>query len=446
MTTESQSPQSSYDVIVVGAGVIGSSVAYELAKTGRSVLCVDAANGAGQGSTSASSAVIRFHYSTMPGVAASWEAKFCWEKWADHLGGTDEAGMAKFIANGVVVLEDEIINSERIMRLYDEIGIPYEVWDAKTLAERVPGIETGYFTPPQPINDESFWGEAPRELTYAFFNPDGGFIDDPSLSAVNLANAAKRHGAEFKFKTKVTGVLRDDSTVLGVTVDDGSGPQDIHAGIVVNVAGPWSSQLNALAGVLDDFTVSTKPMRQEVHHLPGPKGFNTPELPGPVLTDVGIGTYTRGTPGDGYLVGGTEPECDGFQWLDTPEDANMNPTRELWEAQATRAAKRLPTLTIPNAVSGVVGVYDVTEDWTPIYDKTNLKGFYVAIGTSGNQFKNAPVSGRFIAAIVEAEAAGQDHDVNPVQYVGEHTGLTIDLGAFSRKRERNLESSNTVMG
>ena len=434
--------QTGYDVLVVGAGVIGSSVAYELAKTGRSVLCVDAATGPGQGSTSASSAVIRFHYSTMPSIATSWEAKHCWEKWEDHLGGGDEAGLARFVRSGVVVLEDEVINTARILALYDEVGITYELWDAATLAERVPGITTRYYSPPQSIHDPAFWDESTRDLS-AFYNPDGGFIDDPSLAARNLATAAARHGAAFRFKTKVTGVLREGNVVRGVTLDDGS---EVHADIVVNVAGPWSSQLNALAGVLDDFTVTTRAMRQEVHHLPGPAGFNANGMPGPVLTDLGIGTYTRGTSGDGYLVGGTEPACDPYQWLDTPENANPNPTRELWEAQTTRAAKRLPTLTIPNAVSGVAGVYDVTEDWTPIYDKTSLDGYYVAIGTSGNQFKNAPVSGRFITALIEATAAGQDHDDDPVQFVGEHTGLTIDLAAFSRKRERNLDSSNTVMG
>ncbi|HVV75669.1 MAG TPA: FAD-dependent oxidoreductase [Mycobacteriales bacterium] len=431
-----------FDAIVVGAGVIGSSVAFELAKSGRSVLCVDAGNGPGQGSTSASSANIRFHYSTLPGVAASWEAKFCWERWADHLGLQDSAGLARFIRSGTLVLNNPLVRHERILKLYDEVGIPYEVWDPETLAQKVPGIDTGFFSPPRRLDDPAFW-EPAAEQVGGFFCPDGGFVDDPLLAAVNLADAAKRHGTVFRFKTRVTGVVRDDSHVLGVVLDD-----DVRASapIVVNVAGPWSSQLNELAMVLGDFTVSTRPMRQEVHHLPAPEGYNSPHLPGPAINDVGLGTYARGTPGDGYLVGGTEPECDELQWLDRPEDANPNPTRELWEAQTTRAAKRFPTLTVPHAISGIVGVYDVTEDWTPIYDKTSLHGYYVAIGTSGNQFKNAPVAGRFIRAIVEAETSGRDHDVDPVQYVGEHTGVSIDLAAFSRKRPRNTASSNTVMG
>ena len=433
---------SRHDVIVVGAGVLGASVAFELAKSGRSVIGIDAAPGPGQGSTSASSAVIRFHYSTYPGVAASWEAKSCWEKWEDHLGGSDEAGLAQFIRSGCIVLDDPVINRARILELFDEIGIPYEEWDAPTVRERVRGIDPGDWTPPKRLDDPSFWETSDVEVG-AFFTPDGGFVDDPSLAAVNLVNAARRHGAEFRFSTKVVGVLSDSGRVRGVVLDDGT---EILAPIVVNVAGPWSSQLNELAGVLGDFTISTRPLRQEVHHVPAPAGFNAEAMPGPVITDVGFGTYTRGTPGNGYLIGGTEPECEPLQWLDRPEDANLNPTRELWDAQTTRAAKRMPELQIPNAVSGVAGVYDVTEDWTPIYDRTSLDGFYVAVGSSGNQFKNAPIAGRLMTALIDAVEAGHDHDASPVHYIGAHTGLSIDLGAFSRKRALNTESSNTVMG
>jgi glycine/D-amino acid oxidase-like deaminating enzyme len=68
-------------------------------------------------------------------------------------------------------------------------------------------------------------------------------------------------------------------------------------------------------------------------------------------------------------------------------------TNDVFESQATRAARRLSTLPVPNRLRGVVGVYDVTDDSAPICDKTDLPGLCVAIGTSGNQFKNAPLVG-----------------------------------------------------
>ena len=75
-------------------------------------------------------------------------------------------------------------------------------------------------------------------------------------------------------------------------------------------------------------------------------------------------------------------------------------------------------------------MYDAASDWTPIYDKTDRQGFYVAMGTSGNQFKNAPIAGRLMSRIIDQVEAGHDHDADPLTYVGMHTGLEIDLGAF----------------
>ena len=99
-----------------------------------------------------------------------------------------------------------------------------------------------------------------------------------------------------------------------------------------------------------------------------------------------------------------------------------------------------------SAPRGITGVYDVASDWTPIYDRTALDGYYVAMGTSGNQFKNAPLAGRFMAAIVDAVENGHDHDADPVRYAGQYTGVNVNLGTFSRKRPVNTASSGTVMG
>ncbi len=430
------------DAVVIGAGVIGCSVAYELARGGRRVVCVDRGGGAGQGSTSASSAIVRFFYSTWDGVAASWEARHCWEVWRDHLGAADGELLARFVRSGCLVLDAPPMDRGRVLQLFDRAGIPYDEWDADSIRARVPGIDLARHWPPKTLADPAFWADGTGELT-GFFTPDAGYVDDPQLAAQNLMSAAARHGAEFVFHAEVTHVRRSAGRVAGVTLADGSA---IHAPVVVNVTGPHSSYVNALAGVLDDFTVSTRPMRQEVDHLAAPPGFNSDDLPGPVVADLDLGTYLRGAPGDGVLVGGTEPECDTLQWLDDPDAANPHVTVDVFEAQVTRAARRLPALHVPGAPTGIAGVYDVADDWTPIYDRTLLPGFYVAIGTSGNQFKNAPVAGSFLRSIVDACESGHDHDADPVRWTGQHTGLTINLGAFSRRREINRDSSFTVMG
>jgi sarcosine oxidase, subunit beta len=151
-------------------------------------------------------------------------------------------------------------------------------------------------------------------------------------------------------------------------------------------------------------------------------------------------------PNGQLLIGGTEPQCDPLEWLDDPDAASPQVTQQRFQAQVTRAARRLTDLSVPNKAVGIAGVYDVADDWTPIYDRTDLAGFYVAMGTSGNQFKNAPLAGRFVAAIIDAVENGYDHHSDPVCYHCEHTEHEIDLAAFSRKRSANKASSGTVMG
>ncbi|PXY33530.1 oxidoreductase [Prauserella coralliicola] len=430
------------DAIVVGAGVIGSSTALELARRGLNVVVVDKAGGPGHGSTSASSAVVRFNYSTWDGVATAWESKHCWEKWSEHLRFRDEAGLAALHVTGMVMIDVPIAPREKTTPIFDRVGIPYEEWDAAMLRARVPGIDTGRYWPPKPVGSDEFFADPPAEVG-ALYTPDAGFVDDPQLAAHNLAAAAKGRGAQFLFNRNVIGVQEHGGRVSSVLLADGT---SLEAPVVVNAAGPWSGAFNRLAGVGDEFTVSVRPMRQEVHQVSAPPGYNEAGRFGATVADMDLGTYFRPAPGNLLYVGGTEPDCDPFEWIDDPDQANPNATVRGFEAQVTRAARRLPELAVPNQPTGIAGVYDVASDWTPIYDRTDLDGFYVAIGTSGNQFKNAPVVGRFMATLVDAVEAGHDHDSNPLRYRCEHTGHEINLGAFSRKRPLNRNSSGTVIG
>ena len=103
-------------------------------------------------------------------------------------------------------------------------------------------------------------------------------------------------------------------------------------------------------------------------------------------------------------------------------------------------------LEIPKEPKGLVDLYDCTPDWIPIYDKSCLPGFYMAIGTSGNQFKNAPVVGAMMADLIERCENGHDHDGDPVQFTLGHIGRPINVGFFSRLRQVNKESSFSVIG
>jgi sarcosine oxidase subunit beta len=75
-----------------------------------------------------------------------------------------------------------------------------------------------------------------------------------------------------------------------------------------------------------------------------------------------------------------------------------------------------------------------------------MKGFYMAIGTSGNQYKNAPVVGAMMAELIDACEKGHDHDREPYQFKLRYIGRKINVGFFSRKREINYNSSFSVNG
>ena len=109
-------------------------------------------------------------------------------------------------------------------------------------------------------------------------------------------------------------------------------------------------------------------------------------------------------------------------------------------------AKRIPSLPVPDNPQGLVDLYDVSDDWMPIYDKSALQGFYMAIGTSGNQFKNAGGVGHMLAEIIEAVEAGHDQDNDPLQVKMPYTGVVLNTGFYSRLREINKDSSFSVLG
>jgi len=191
--------------------------------------------------------------------------------------------------------------------------------------------------------------------------------------------------------------------------------------------------------------VTTRPLRQEVHVVPAPPGFSVDE-PSPFVSDGDLGIYFRPAPGGLVLLGGMEPECDPLEWVDDPDAFDANPTARVYETYTTRLARRMPELRVPSRPSGIAGLYDVTGDWIPIYDRTSLDGYYVAIGTSGNQFKNAPIVGQLMSALIDHCEGGGDHDRSPLAWQTPRLGLDVNVGHYSRLRALNPQSSYSVLG
>jgi len=429
-----------YDAIIIGAGIIGACTAFELAKRGWRTLSLDRLPAAGYGSTSNSCAIIRTHYSTLAGAALAYESYFDWDDWQGYLGAQDERGAALFHKTGCLVMKTAAnAYLQPICANMDRLGIPWEEWTPEQIDARLPFYDLRSFGPPKPSDDPAFAVAAGEACLSGVFFPCAGYISDPQLASHNAQRAAEARGAAFRFNSNVVEIRKTAGKIAGVTLDSG---EEIDAPVVVNVAGPHSSKINRMAGV-QDMKITTRALKQEVAYVPFPAGFDF-GADGMVTSDSDIGCYCRPESGNRIVIGSEDPPCDRREWVD-PDDYDRNFTDQ-WQLQALRAAQRIPALGIPQQAQGVVDCYDVTDDWIPIYDKADVPGFYMAIGTSGNQFKNAPVAGAMMAALIEACEAGRDHDREPLPFRLERAGYTLDIGFFSRLREVNPESSFSVLG
>ena len=432
------------DAIIVGAGVIGSAVAFELAKRGYKTLNIDKLPTSGYGSTSNSCAIVRAHYSTWDGVAMAYEGFFYWDDWDNYIGVKDERGMIKYMKTGSIMfkLQGED-HSRKSLKFFKEIGVEHEIWDLEKMKEMIPIYSHDqYDGTTRPDEDDHFWDKTGKKIEGAVYTPGSGYVSDPQLTSHNLQVAAEANGGEFLFNSEITEIKQQNGRVAGVTLKTG---EQIDSPIVVNVAGPHSFVINRMADVEKEMNIKTKALRHEVHHVPSPEGYDF-EKDGFHTSDGDNSIYFRPETGNTILIGSEDPLCDPKEWIADPDNYNQQVTESQWKAQVYRCARRIPQLKIPSRTSGVVDLYDVSDDWLPIYDKSALKGFYMAIGSSGNQFKNAPVAGHCMAELIDACEKGQEHDTDPVKVKSVYTGLELNMGFYSRNREINPNSSFSVNG
>lgn len=431
-----------YDAIIIGAGIIGACVGFELAKRGGRILNVDRLSGSGYGSTAGSCAVIRLYYSTPDGVAMAREGYYYWLDWTRYLGTVDPTGMVKYINTGAMVMKTAKNKYlKNVMAALDELHVVYEELDANGIRQLLPIADTRRFGPPKLSADPAFGQSTGADIAGALYIPESGLISDPKQSVHNVQIAGEKAGGEYRFNAEVVDILQKNGRCAGVRLADGV---VIKAPVVVNVAGPHSYQVNRMAGVLNGMTIKTRPLKQEVCHVPAPDGFDYDNL-GFIISDGDIGCYSRPEVGNHILIGSEDPECDTLDYVDDPATYDTDFSSQ-WSTQVMRQAQRIPTLRIANQPSGVVDLYDASDDWIPIYDKSDLPGFYMAVGTSGNQYKNAPVVGRLMAELIAACEKGHDHDRDPVSFNMHYTQRACNIGFFSRRREINSDSSFSVIG
>lgn len=418
-----------YDVAIIGAGIVGCSTAFALAKRGFKTLNLDVLPSAGYGSTSASSAIVRPMYTHEVSACISHECRFIWQRWAEFVRLASSEPLPRYDECGGLMLlrEGELESKQPMMNAMASAGVTFEVIGGEDLRRRFPDISLDGYGPPRAYDDPAFGSPSSGAIEHAIVVNEAGYVNDPQLAARNLFLAAQNHGASFQFNTAVRSIGQEEGCFRLMTSQG-----EVVADKVVNAAGPHSTKVNGLAGI--ELNIELRALRHEVAYLSHKIAHFEK---GPCLiVDVDAGVYQR-PDGDDMLIGTTDPACDDEDVID-PDDVNMNLT-DHWTRQAMRAAQRFPQYQIPNQAKGTVGVYDVSTDWIPIYDKTDVHNFFVAIGTSGNQFKNGPLIGEIMAEVMTAP----DHDHAPAQLALTHINKRIDLGFYSRNR--TIQETRGVM-
>jgi glycine/D-amino acid oxidase-like deaminating enzyme len=355
-----------FDVIVIGGGVIGTSIAYHLARFGAGRVLLVERDQLGSGTTAQSSCVVRTHYSVPENVALAKTALAVFGDFARYL--DDPEAESGFHRCGLMIVAPD---NERAGAMRETLAV------ARSLgvdAREIDVAEARRIHPLLSFDDIAAIG----------FEPDSGYAD-AYLTLSAFARAARRHGAIIREGVAVTGLTRDGNRVTGIVTNRGP----IAADIVVSAQNIWSRELAEWAGIELPLTLS----RHAVVTLEGETPY-TRDLP--VVKDLASPgkIYFRSYGGRQVLAGeGNEGETiavPSTEQADVPLDYVADIGEQL--------AHRVPAFADAGLARSWTGVYDVTPDWNPVLGALpGIDGLFVAFGFSGHGFKLSPIVGRMIA-------------------------------------------------
>jgi glycine/D-amino acid oxidase-like deaminating enzyme len=408
------------DVIVVGAGIIGLSTAWQLARrSALRIVVLEKGAGTGEGSTGASSAVCRTRYSLDSMVQLARDGIHAYRHWQAFTGLA--APRAQFQQDGVLWMPGADLDwADREHRRMQALGVATEVFDHTGLQSRYPAFS------PCPRAPDLERGEAHDCLAAGrfFLETEGGYMD-PVACADDLLEACRGAGVEVQFNARVATIAASGAAVRGVELADG---RRLAAPVVVNAAGPWCNALLASAGLALPWQLS--PTRIQILYLDRP-----PELAGhiPVTVDMAGGIYFRTQNRGQQLVVGSVLEEDEQERVAEPDRFNREADDAFTHPKLHALHHRLPALPYRGKIRGYCGLYTVNEqDMHPIVGPTAVAGFFVANGFSGHGFKLAPAIGAMLARLISGEASA-DFDT------------VVDPALFSVEREPIQLASKNVL-
>ncbi|MEO8753244.1 MAG: FAD-binding oxidoreductase [Casimicrobiaceae bacterium] len=356
-----------FDIVVIGGGVIGVSIAYHLARFGCPRVLLLERGQLGGGTTAQSSCILRTHYSVPENVALAKAAIGIFNDFPKYL--DDAEAESGYNRCGMMLVAPD---GPRAAALRETLAV-----------ERALGLDAREIT----ADDARLMHPLVQfeDIAAIGWEPEAGFAD-AHLTLSAFARAAKGLGATLREGVAVEGLTRNDSgRVIGVETRSGA----ISAGLVISAQNIWSREVTAWTGIALPLALS----RHAVFTLEAPTPY-TRDLP--VLKDLASPgkLYMRSYGGRQLLVG------DGNEGVTIPmpdteqADVALDYVAELGE----QVAHRMPVFETAGLAASWTGVYDVTPDWNPVLGPVpGVEGLLVAFGFSGHGFKLSPVVGRMVA-------------------------------------------------
>jgi sarcosine oxidase subunit beta len=347
------------DIVIIGGGVMGASIAYHLAKAGQpKVLLLEREAFFGQGSTGRCAGGFRCQFGTEINIRLSQLSLPMLEAFEEETGQPIDIRHCGYVF--LLSRESDLAAFRRSIALQHRLGVQTEWLTGDEVRRRLPMMQI----------DDIRAG--------AWHARDG--LADPNGVVMGYVNGARRMGATLLTDETVTGIETRGGRVAGVMTDK----RRIAAPIVVNAAGPWAALIGTMVG-LDLPIVPIR--RQWISTTP------LPQFPDdfPFVIEFAPALYFH-REGRGLLTGQSNPnELPGF---DQRVDRN-------WELTAMEAAaKRMPLVETAGVASRLAGLYEVTPDAHPILGATPIEGFHVCAGFSGHGFMHGPICGKLMAEIL----------------------------------------------
>jgi sarcosine oxidase, subunit beta len=362
------------DIIILGAGVMGASIAFHLAKRKAGSVVVIDKDHVGRGGSGRSSALVRMHYSYPPEVQLAIISLRMFENWREVVGEPGDFRKTGFV---------RIVHPNEIDRLKLNVGMQQKLGVNVTLINR---HELQKLEPDWNVD----------EVELAAYEPDSGYGDGAGV-ANDFLNRARDLGVRYLPRTQAIAFKVQAGHVLGVITEHG----EITAPIVVAATGPWTRPLFQFVGY--DLPIETEFHQVAIlKNAPGMKGG------GCACIDSVTATYFRSDAHDKFLIG----DFYGQRPVD-PENFPQRASDEGLEELIERACRRIPKLENAEVMRGVTGVYDMTPDCRPLLGEIpGIQGLHVCAGFSGMGFKISPAIGLVMSELL-LDGRGASVDISP---------------------------------